>query len=181
MMIDLGCLIRFGLIRTDFEWFWVDLGWFQVDLGWFRVDFIWFRVDMKLMWKRIQMTKYGQSSQKIKVSRMRKWDKLVWRSDEVVDANHFLASTATLSFEMLFWLPSLQLNCLLYKCARLQLIEPSYQSLNQLQPQVGDEFWQITLIIIMTPLQDVSRFDFYSTIQPYTKLCNIIWCLSYKF
>lgn len=48
---------------------------------------------MKLMWKGIQMMKYDQSGQKIKVSRMRKWDKLVWRSGEFIDANHFWAST----------------------------------------------------------------------------------------
>ena len=72
MMIDFRCLICFMMIRTDFEWFWVDLGWFQVDLKWFWVD-------AQLMWKRIPMMKYDQFGEKIKVSRMRKWDELVWK------------------------------------------------------------------------------------------------------
>ena len=35
--------------------------------------------------------RYDQVGQKIGISGMKKWDELVWRSDETIDANYFRA------------------------------------------------------------------------------------------
>ena len=46
------------------------------------------------------MMRYDQIGQKIRVSEMRKWDELVWRSDETIDANHFWASTGVRTYKL---------------------------------------------------------------------------------
>ena len=108
IMMDLGCLTRFKLIGIDSRQFWVDLEWFWVDMKWFWIDMKWLWVDMKwceMIWNWCErgcelwwtLLRYDQVGQKIRINGLRKWDELVWRSNEIVDANHFWASRFCLS------------------------------------------------------------------------------------
>ena len=80
MVIDFGFLTRFELIWYDFWWWWngSEMIYNWCERGYER-------------WQTL--LRYDQVGQKIRVSGMRKWNELVWKCDETIDANNFLAST----------------------------------------------------------------------------------------
>lgn len=94
----------------------VTLKWFRVDQtifwqGWDNLELVLKILDkmgtnvenaLQLIWKRWENDEEHveicsndyQVGQKIKISKMIKWDVLVWKCDEIVDMNHFLVSTS---------------------------------------------------------------------------------------
>ena len=92
--------------------FWHVLGWLGLILGdskliWNGFELIWNWCERGCEWWQT-LLRYDQVGQKIKISGLRKWDEIVWISDETVDANHFWAST---------FCPSL-IQCDLERCVK---------------------------------------------------------------